>query len=244
MTFSPTIPLPPPPERLFQTLFSAFGPQHWWPANSIEEMMVGAVLVQNTAWTQVTKALDNLKEVNGLAMVTLRELPEQQLWALIRPAGYFRVKTQRLKSLATFLATYEDNLDRLFDHPTATLRQKLLAVHGIGPETADSILCYGANRAVFVVDAYTKRLFMQLGWVGAKAGYHEMQALVQRNFPENSQQLGEFHALIVRQGKEICRPRPRCPGCPVSYCRQWQSAPPTVRKTVHGKQPPHHSDTS
>ncbi len=208
------------PEKLFESLFTAYGPQGWWPAATSLEMMVGAVLVQNTAWTQAAKAVERLRRADRLAPAAIRAIPEPELWELIRPAGYFRVKGRRLKALAHFLESYGDNPDRLFQLETGPLRDTLLRVHGIGKETADSILCYEAGRPLFVVDAYSKRLFNRLGWVGEKAGYDEMQGLVQDRFAADAVRLGEFHALIVRHAKQHCRVRPVCDGCPVDFCPQ------------------------
>ena len=206
------------PDPLHEALFSAYGPQGWWPATTVPEMMVGAVLVQNTAWTQAAKAVAALRAVGGLDFSVLRALPDPELWALIRAAGFFRVKARRLKALAAFMAGLDDRPERLFQLESGPLRAALLGVHGIGKETADSILCYAASRPVFVVDAYTKRLFLRLGWVDARAGYDEMQTLVRTRFAADARQLGEFHALIVRHAKERCRVRPLCAGCPVSFC--------------------------
>lgn len=214
---------------LFETLLAAYGPQHWWPATSTLAMMAGAVLVQNTAWTGAARAVDRLEEAGCLRPDRLRTLPEEELWELIRPAGYFRVKAKRLLALAELLGHHGDDLARLFVQDTGALRKTLLAVHGVGKETADSILCYGAMRPIFVVDAYTRRLFSRLGWVGDKAEYDAMQDLVHRAWGKklttdptgSTQSLGEFHALIVRHAKAHCRVRPVCAGCPVTICPRW-----------------------
>ena len=206
------------PQSLFECLFVAYGPQHWWPAKSVTEMMVGAVLVQNTTWIQVTKVIARLESDGYLSMESLRQIPEEMLWELLRPAGYFRIKTRRIKALAEFMSGFDDLPAILFQLPTNVLRQTLLQVHGIGKETADSIICYGAKRPVFVVDAYSKRLFQRLGWLGLKSSYDEVQTLVQNEFVSDALQLGEFHALIVQHAKEHCRTRPVCDTCPVLFC--------------------------
>lgn len=180
-------------------------------------MMVGAVLVQNTSWIQADKAVKQLEQHGVLDFNSLLVMDDQRLGELIRSAGYFRVKTRRLKALAECLHPY-DSPEFFFIKRDALLRQDLLGVKGIGKETADSILCYGAGKPVFVVDAYTKRLFLRLGWVGEKAGYDEMQTLVQEAMPREARQLGEYHALIVQHAKQHCRPRSLCAGCPVVFC--------------------------
>lgn len=218
----------PDPQRLYHHLYEAYGPQHWWPAKTVMGMMIGAILVQNTAWTQAAKAVDILSDQGALNPETLRTLPDETLWEWVRPAGYFRVKTARLKALARFLEEYDDDLDRLFALDTETLREKLLGVYGIGKETADSILCYGAQRPYFVVDAYTRRLFSRLGWVGEKASYDQMQSIVHGEMARQTDLFGEFHALIVIHAKAHCRVRPGCAGCPVAFCPSHPQTTPSV----------------
>ena len=211
------------PPTLFDALFSAYGPQHWWPAKHAEEMMVGAILVQNTAWVQVTKVIAQLESQGALSLSVLRQIPEASLWAWLRPVGYFRVKTRRLKALAEFMQDYEDRPEVLFRLETDVLRYRLLQVHGIGKETADSIVCYAAKRPFFVVDAYTQRLFRRFGWVGEKATYDAVQALVHDTCPKDAAWLGELHALIVHHAKTHCRVRPLCGACPVHFCPAYES---------------------
>ena len=212
------------PNQLFMRLLAAYGPQQWWPAKTVFGMMVWAILVQNTAWTQAAKAVEVLADNDALAASALREHKDETLWGWIRPAGYFRVKTKRLKALAAFLADYDDDLERLFALETMELRNALLSINGVGKETADSIVCYGAKRPMFVVDAYTRRLFSRLGWVGEKAGYDEIQLLVHGGVAMEGELLGEYHALIVRHAKEHCRVRPLCMGCPLAFCPRHSSA--------------------
>ncbi len=204
--------------RLFDSLFSAYGPQHWWPAQGVEEMMIGAMLVQNTSWTQVTLVIDRMKEQKCLSLATIRQWPEEDLWTLLRPVGYFRVKSRRLKALADCLGGYDDQPERLFQMETDPLRQTLLQVHGVGKETADSILCYAACRPLFVVDAYTKRLFRRLGWIDEKTGYDAIQTMVHQPLPRDAHLLGELHALIVHHAKVHCRTKPVCLHCPLPFC--------------------------
>ncbi|MBF0603140.1 MAG: endonuclease [Nitrospirae bacterium] len=202
---------------LFDLLLERHGPQHWWPARTMTGMMVGAILVQNTAWTQASKAVDQLEERGLLDFTAICETPDETLWDVIRPAGYFRIKTQRLKALARFMAPWGDIRHVIHPH-NQELRLNLLGIHGIGKETADSILCYAAQQPVFVVDAYTKRLFLRLGWVDEKASYDQMQRIVHETIPREPHTLGEFHALIVRHAKENCLKHPRCQNCPVVIC--------------------------
>ncbi|MBF0445780.1 MAG: endonuclease [Magnetococcales bacterium] len=213
----------PDPQKLFKVLYGAYGPQHWWPAKSMEAMMVGVILVQNTAWTQAAKVVDSLDANNCLSWQALRDIDDETLWQWLRPAGYFRVKSRRIKALAHFMASYSDSVTELFTLETADLRNQLLKVNGVGKESADSIICYGAGRHVFVVDTYTRRLFTRLGWVDEKIGYDELQHLVHSNIvkakkPGGIEIFNEFHALIVRHAKEHCHKRPSCNKCPVKFC--------------------------
>jgi endonuclease-3 related protein len=176
----------------YRTLFSAWGRQHWWPAQSRFEMIVGAYLTQNTAWTNVEKALRNLRKARLLTIRGIRRTPQPELERLIRPAGYFRQKAQRLKTFVSYLdARYSGSLARMFARPTAELRDELLALHGVGPETADSILLYAGNHPVFVADAYTRRILERHQIVAARASYEEIrqlfeQALVSTRPPKRS----------------------------------------------------------
>src|SRR5450756_2323139 len=165
----------------YHTLFSAWGRQHWWPAQSRFEMIVGAYLTQNTSWTNVEKALGNLRKARLLTIRGIRRTPQPKLEQLIRPAGYFRQKAQRLKTFVSFLdERYGGSLARLFARPTAELRDELLALHGVGPETADSILLYAGNHPVFVVDAYTRRILERHQIVSNAAGYEEIRQLFEQ----------------------------------------------------------------
>jgi len=165
----------------YRTLFSAWGRQHWWPAQSRFEVIVGAYLTQNTSWTNVEKALGNLRNARLLTIRGIRRTPQPDLEQLIRPAGYFRQKAQRLKTFVSFLhERYAGSLARMFAQPTPELRDELLALNGIGPETADSILLYAGNRPVFVVDAYTKRILERHQIVSSAAGYEEIRQLFEQ----------------------------------------------------------------
>jgi endonuclease III related protein len=198
-------------------MFEKLGSQHWWPARTPFEVIVGAILTQSTAWINVEKAIANLRRANLLSPRAMERVPLSRLARLVRSSGYFRQKAKKLKAFALFLRReYSGSLSRMFRTPTTELREKLLAVHGIGPETADSILLYAGAHPIFVVDAYTKRILVRHGWVEPKAGYDEMRELVEGNFPRDVARYNELHALLVQVGKNWCRPREaRCTECPL-----------------------------
>jgi endonuclease-3 related protein len=192
------------------------GPQSWWPGETPFEVCVGAILTQNTAWTNVEKAIANLKSRGVLEPRAMDALPPAELAQLIRPAGYFNIKTKRLKNFLKFLIDeYDGDLERMKGERTDSLRVKLLAVRGIGPETADSILLYALEKPVFVVDAYTKRVFTRHGVLSEEAEYHDIQDPFARHLDGDIHTFNEFHALIVHVGKKWCRPKePDCERCP------------------------------
>jgi endonuclease-3 related protein len=201
---------------IYRRLLAAYGPQKWWPADSAFEVMIGAVLAQNTNWHAVEKAIARIKGRGLLSVLALHQTSEAELSHLIRPAGYFRLKARRLKNLIHFIAGgYSGDLERMGTLPTGELRDKLLAVNGIGPETADSILLYAHHRPVFVVDAYTLRVMSRHGLILAKAAYGELQALFMEHLPADEALFNEYHALLVQVGKRHCRRTPSCPGCPL-----------------------------
>lgn len=206
-----------PPRRLLQIyerLFQQYGPRHWWPAETPFEVCVGAILTQNTNWGNVEKAIANLKEARLLTPGALRAVPVRELAEVIRPAGFFNVKSVRLKEFVAFLfARYEGDLARMFAGEWRELREALLGVRGIGRETCDSILLYAGGKPTFVVDAYTKRLLAALGLAVPTAGYEEVRALFMENLPNDPQLFNEYHALIVEHCKVHCRKKPRCSGC-------------------------------
>jgi endonuclease-3 related protein len=207
----------PPLEEYYSALFGAFGPQHWWPGETPFEVIVGAILTQNTSWSNVERAIANLRDAKLLTPSALSRAPLNELEELIRSSGYFRQKARKLKAFCAFLRReYGGSLQRMFATPTAALREKLLGVFGIGPETADSILLYAGQHGVFVVDAYTKRMLTRHGWVDEKASYEDVRAMVEQQFPGDVARFNEFHALIVSTGKQFCRPRdPLCQECPL-----------------------------
>ncbi len=210
MSLKPTLP------DYFKTALKALGPQHWWPGETPFEVCVGAILTQNTSWKNVEKAIANLKSRNLLDPHKLHHLPPADLAALIKPAGYFNIKTKRLKSFLKFLVDeYDGDLDRMFGERLESLRKKLLAVKGIGPETADSILLYAGNKPIFVVDAYTKRIFLRHELLWEEADYHEIQRYFMEKLPDDEKIYNEFHALIVNVGKNWCKTKkPDCEHCP------------------------------
>ena len=205
----------------FRILLRHYGPLHWWPAETPFEVCVGAILTQNTNWGNVEKAITNLKREGLLSAEALRDVPLEKLAIVIRPAGFFNVKSARLKDFVGWLfARYGGRLDRMFIGDWRDLRQELLTVRGIGRETCDSMLLYAGNKPSFVVDAYTKRLFSHLGLISEKADYEGVRALFMENLPEDAAMFNEFHALIVQHCKEHCRKKPRCPGCELHFsCR-------------------------
>ncbi|MEO5344832.1 MAG: hypothetical protein H7834_00465 [Magnetococcus sp. YQC-9] len=208
-----------PVRELFDTLLAAYGPRHWWPARTVPEMMIGALLVQNTAWIGAERAVRQLEAAGLLdSWSRIRTSDDATLWTLLRPAGFFRVKTVRLREFARFMGNFADDHEVLFRLATPELRLKLLAVRGVGKETADSILCYAALRPVFVVDAYTRRIYHRLGWSDAQAGYDALQSLTESRLPRDVAMLGEMHALLVEHAKRHCRAKPLCTGCPVKFC--------------------------
>jgi endonuclease-3 related protein len=200
-------------DSIYRRLFDAYGPQRWWPGDGPFEMMTGAILTQSTAWQNVKQAIDNLKRAGALSAQAIRKLPPVELAALIRPSGYFNAKAVKLRALAGWLEGYGDNLDLAFNKETGRLRRELLGIHGVGPETADSILLYAADRPIFVIDAYTKRIMSRLGLASEKASYDELQALFMDNLKPDAPLFNEYHALIVALGKEVCRKKPRCAAC-------------------------------
>jgi endonuclease-3 related protein len=211
---------------MFRLLLEHFGHQNWWPAETELEVMVGAVLTQNTNWKNVERAIQNLKCKEILSLQGLVSTPTAQLAQEIRPAGYFNIKAKRLKNLLAFIMErYDGDLSRLLADDLNSLREGLLSVRGIGPETADSILLYAARRPVFVVDAYTHRILSRHGICEEPISYDELQSLFMDHLPDETPLFNEFHALIVLTGKEYCRKKPRCDLCPLG---QWGPHRPIV----------------
>ena len=202
--------------HMYDLLYSAFGSQNWWPADTKVEMMVGAILTQNTSWANVEKAIQNLKNEDLLAVHALGEVPATMLAEYIRPAGYYNLKAKRLKNLITLINDeYDGDIEKLFSLDAYTARQALLSVNGIGMETADSIILYAAEIPIFIVDTYTHRILTRHNLIDIDAEYNELQAVFMDNLPHDVELYKEFHALIVKAGKEFCRKRPLCPDCPL-----------------------------
>jgi endonuclease-3 related protein len=231
--------------QYYTTLLARYGPQNWWPARSRFEVIVGAYLTQNTNWSNVEKALLNLRRARRLSVSAMRQTPIDELEALVRPSGYFRQKARNLKTFISFLDhQYSGSLSRMFAQPTAKLRAELLELNGLGPETADSILLYAGNHPVFVVDAYTRRVLLRHSLINEKTGYEEIRTMIEEAISnseaesliaknvvcdprhpvsrmsssaptELAQHYNELHALIVRVGNHYCRANPICEGCPL-----------------------------
>lgn len=185
--------------KIYDILYKQFGPQHWWPANSRFEVIMGAILTQNTNWKNVEKAIKNLKERNLLNKEAIQNTPEKELASLIKPAGYYNQKAKKLKAFVKF----EGEITR----------ENLLNIWGIGPETVDSILLYAYNKPIFVIDAYTKRVINRLGY--KEQTYDELQTLFMENLPTDEKLFNEFHALLVQLGKNYCKTKPVCEKCPL-----------------------------
>ena len=201
---------------IYNLLHERYGPQHWWPGETPFEIIVGAILTQNTNWKNVEKAISNLKRAECLTPKKLHELPIEELAQLIRPAGYFNIKAQRLKHFLGWLFEKHDGmLESLELLPLSTLREQLLGTKGIGPETADSICLYGFGKPVFVVDAYTARIFGRHAMIEPGSGYEQIQEIFHSELETDAALFNEFHALIVQAGKEFCKPKPICDGCPL-----------------------------
>jgi endonuclease-3 related protein len=199
---------------IYHRLMACYGPQHWWPAEEPFEVIVGAILTQSAAWTNVEKAIANLKSAGALSPEALRRLPLDKLASLVHPCGYYNAKALKLKSLAHWLGEYhKDNLDELFSADIDHLRQQLLGIRGIGEETADSIILYAASKPVFVIDAYTRRIVKRLGLAPDSNNYSGYQALFMLNLPNDARLFNEYHALLVCLAKDVCRSQPRCQQC-------------------------------
>ncbi len=203
--------------RIFNRLYSTFGAQHWWPADSAFEVIVGAILTQNTNWANVQKAIAALKEKKLLSFQKLYRLKPKRLAGLIRSAGYYNIKAARIKSfLKFFFDSYAAKIKSMAKTDLAVLRRQLLAVNGIGPETADSILLYALNKPIFVVDAYTKRILLRHRLIKKEAEYSGVQDIFMRNLKQDTKLFNEYHALLVKLAKDYChKQNPKCGICPL-----------------------------
>lgn len=208
-------------KEVYQILSSAFGPQYWWPAQTLFEVMVGAILVQNTNWANTERAIHNLKVKKLLSPQKLKAIGLKSLSTAIKPAGYFNVKAKRLKNFINFFfKAYRGNLIKMKSQDGEILRRQLLDVNGIGPETVDSILLYALDKPYFVVDAYTKRVFSRHGFLKGKLEYAQVQKFFTERLPRNRKLYNEYHALIVRLAKDFCRTKPLCERCPLNFLQR------------------------
>ncbi len=205
--------------KIYNSLYNYFGPLKWWPGDTPFEIMVGAILTQNTSWSNVEKALDNLKKENLLEPRKLYYLHQEELAQLIKPSGYYNIKARRLKNFINlFINDFEGSAEKMFSGDSRELRKKLLNVNGIGPETADSILLYAGKKPFFVVDAYTKRVFSRHKLISKDSTYYQIQEFFSQNLDGNVELFNEFHAQIVMLGKTICSSKnPDCAKCPIGY---------------------------
>ncbi|MBE7559689.1 endonuclease III domain-containing protein [bacterium] len=202
--------------KYYHRLRARFGHRSWWPGETRIEIIVGAILTQNTAWKNVTLALDNLKRERILSVPGLRSVSETRLAQLIRSSGYFNQKARHVKEFIRFLDEhYGGSLARMARAETSVLRRQLLSVRGIGPETADSILCYAFDRPVFVIDAYTKRVLVRHQLTAENATYAELQELMMANLPADAALFNDYHAQFVAVGHLYCKPKPQCESCPL-----------------------------
>lgn len=206
-------------DTIYRAMSEALGPSHWWPGETPFEVCVGAILTQNTNWVNVERAIGNLKEADALTPEALRDMDPERMQQLIRPAGYFRMKTGKLKNFVAFLESEaEMAVENLRGRDMQEVRRALLTVNGIGPETADSMLLYALDMPSFVVDAYTARMMQRHGLIAEGCDYHELQSLFMDHLSEDVALYNEFHALIVRIGKDLCRKTgPRCENCPLGF---------------------------
>jgi endonuclease-3 related protein len=205
-------------EKIYRRMLEHFGPQHWWPGDTPFEIMVGAILTQNTNWQNVKKAIANLKEADLLSLPAMAALEKEELAGYIRPAGYYNIKAGRLQNLFTMIAEQWDNdLEYLLQQPAVVLREQLLSVKGIGPETADSMVLYASEQPIFVVDAYTHRILSRHEIIPEEYDYFQIQEMFMDNLEENTALFNEYHALLVQVGKHFCKKsKPQCKDCPLS----------------------------
>jgi endonuclease III related protein len=219
--------------KIYEILNGYFGDLQWWPADEPFEVMVGAILTQNTAWANVEKAIKALRESRLLTPAALSHIPEDELARIIRPSGYYHLKAGRLKSFVRFFVEeYSGSIAAMKVEPLSSLRDKLLGVRGIGPETADSILLYACQKPVFVCDAYTRRILLRHGMIGDDADYHAIQALFMDHLQPDVSLFGQYHALIVNTGKIFCRKAPQCAACPLAVVQAGKK-PSLRRKASH-----------
>ena len=204
-------------KKIYDRLYSTYGPCNWWPGDSPFEVIIGAILTQNTNWTNVEKAIRNLKDANVFTPDKFFKIEITKLAELIKPAGYFNVKAKRIKKFINWLfENYDGDLTQMFAQSLGTLREELLSVNGIGPETADSILLYAGNKPTFVVDTYTYRILSRHDLIPEDSTYDDIKDFLEDNMPEDVKLYNEYHALLVQIGKEFCKPKRKCENCPLN----------------------------
>lgn len=204
-------------KKIYNLLYNAFGEMHWWPGDGQFEIIVGAILTQNTSWKNVEQAIENLKKENLLTPERMNKISEARLAEIIKPSGFYNQKAKKLKEfLNFFFKRFNGSFEKFSKETLFSLRQKLLSITGIGNETADSILLYALNKPIFVVDAYTKRVLTRHKIIDEKADYNEIERLFMENLLEDVKLFNNYHALFVRLGKDICKKtKPLCKGCPL-----------------------------
>lgn len=205
-------------EEVFKRLYKEFGPQEWWPSDTNFETIIGAILTQAVNWSNVEKAIINLKKAGVLSPEKIKDIDQSNLALLIKPSGYYNMKARKLKAFTSFLfKEYDGSFKLMFKQELQVLRDELLDVYGIGPETADSILLYAGEYPIFVIDAYTRRIFYRMGYIPENINYHDFQELIMDNFKISVDNYNEFHALLVELGKNYCkRKNPLCSSCPLA----------------------------
>ncbi len=201
---------------MYEAMRARFGHRNWWPGDGALEICVGAILTQNTNWTNVEKAIANLKANGHLSIAALHATSHDELAQLIRPAGYFNIKAKRLKNfIARVYAGFGDDIEAFLDRPTGALREELLSINGIGRETADSMILYAAGKPTFVVDTYTYRILLRHGLIDGEDDYEQIKDLMESSLPEDVDLFNDYHAQLVEVGKNFCKPRAQCDGCPL-----------------------------
>lgn len=202
--------------RIYHRLHDSIGPRQWWPGDSPFEVIIGAILTQNTSWGNVEKAIKALKEENLLDPFKLYNIEEETLAKTIKSSGFFNIKAKRIKNFIGFLfEIYQGSIAKMFSEKLTPLREKLLKINGIGPETADSILLYAGEKPIFVIDAYTKRILIRHNLISKEASYSEMQEFFMKNSEKDVRMFNEYHALLVYIGKNFCKKIPNCDSCPM-----------------------------
>ena len=217
--------------EIYHRLFKEYGPQHWWPAETPLEVILGAILTQSVAWTGVERALNNLKEAGYVSIQALQDIPEDELATLLRPSGYFNAKAKKVKAFIQHLwDNYDGNLGSMLSREITDLRPELLSIHGIGEETADDIVLYAAGQPSFVIDSYTRRVISRLGMAPSKESYGSYQSVFHEGLPSEPDLFNEYHALLDEHAKVTCRKQPLCAACCLRDMCSTGSAPPSLRQ--------------